>query len=102
MSKFKVGDELVHSYDDNILMRVVSVDEIVYELEERINIFKKHKYLIGTVDSMYTLVYRKQKEAINIEKLVSSTCDHTKKYANYAIRTGFWYCPDCKQDLGDV
>lgn len=29
-------------------------------------------------------------------------CPHEKKYVNVANQIKFWYCPDCKKDLGDV
>lgn len=30
------------------------------------------------------------------------TCTHNGKYKNHAGGTLFWYCPVCKQDLGNV
>lgn len=32
----------------------------------------------------------------------NSSCQHLNKYVNYAGGTGFWFCPDCKADLGNA
>jgi hypothetical protein len=31
-----------------------------------------------------------------------TTCRHVDKYKNHAGGILFWYCPSCKQDLGNV
>jgi len=31
-----------------------------------------------------------------------STCNHNNKYKNHAGGTMFWFCPSCKNDLGNV
>lgn len=33
---------------------------------------------------------------------LNGTCNHSNKKINYAGGTAFWYCPDCKADLGDA
>ena len=32
---------------------------------------------------------------------LESKCKHTNKYINHAGGQDFWFCPDCKQDLGN-
>jgi hypothetical protein len=32
----------------------------------------------------------------------TNVCKHTKKFKNHAGGTYFWYCPCCKNDLGNV
>jgi hypothetical protein len=33
---------------------------------------------------------------------IDNSCKHSNKKINYAGGTAFWYCPNCKKDLGDV
>lgn len=33
---------------------------------------------------------------------IETGCNHTKKFINRMIISKFWYCPDCKKDLGDA
>ena len=41
------------------------------------------------------------KATTTINKTINS-CQHTNKYINSAGGTAFWFCRDCKEDLGDV
>lgn len=46
----------------------------------------------------------KQRLNTSFEKIAkdTETCLHLNKKINYAGGAAFWYCPECKTDLGDV
>ena len=41
-------------------------------------------------------------ENIPVEQVRQKICPHTNKYINRAGGKAFWFCKDCKSDLGDV
>lgn len=51
------------------------------------------------VDSTDMPLWLNERERVPMVKL----CKHPKKYPNVISKAlKFWYCPDCKKDLGDV
>lgn len=101
VSELKVGDKY-QIHRENTIFEVINLHHPLILIKDHgtENLFKKDLRYVG--DIIVSLVEKDLYPKIEIKETKTSYCNHSNKYKNHAGGTLFWYCPSCKNDLGDV
>lgn len=120
MSKFKVGDKVRISLSAPIQQGTVgTIDSIDQDgncvigsfwfTEDELELVTTYKTKtsrsadLGTLQEEVNQMYescKKSQESFKDDKIVK--CNHSNKKVVKMVYSAYLYCPDCKEDLGDV
>lgn len=92
--------EIDHKTLEIISCRVIGTNQFDHKIRQSFDYFND---LVSVGFNFYKVIASENYPIKNgIKETKTSYCNHSNKYKNHAGGTLFWYCPACKNDLGDV